>query len=146
MTAGTALAGRRHNPHMTAMLGRWTSVRVLGLIAVLAGLLLSTQVSAAELLMFRRAGCPWCAKWDQAIGPIYPKADVAQRAPLRMVTLDKAEAPQVSLARPVRYSPTFVLVDEGREVGRIEGYPGEAFFWGLLDELLAKLPAPKLTM
>ena len=28
------------------------------------------------------------------------------------------------------------------EIGRIEGYPGEASFWGLLDALIAKLPQP----
>ena len=41
---------------------------------------------------------------------------------------------------PILYTPTFVLVANGEEVGRIEGYPGDAFFWGLLDRLLDKLP------
>lgn len=41
----------------------------------------------------------------------------------------------------MRYTPTFVLIDGGREVGRIEGYPGEAFFWGLLEKLARDLPA-----
>jgi hypothetical protein len=47
-----------------------------------------------------------------------------------------------------------VLVEDAREVGRIEGYPGDGFFWGLLDRLVqllnskaqgdlsAPLPAP----
>jgi len=39
----------------------------------------------------------------------------------------------------VAYSPTFVLVEDHREVDRIIGYPGEAFFWGLLADILAKL-------
>jgi hypothetical protein len=33
-------------------------------------------------------------------------------------------------------------VDEGREIGRIEGYPGADFFWGLLERLL-QAPATK---
>ena len=36
---------------------------------------------------------------------------------------------------PIRYTPTFVLARDGREVGRIEGYPGDSFFWALLDKL-----------
>ena len=40
------------------------------------------------------------------------------------------------LVSPIRFTPTFVLVDDGREIGRIEGYPGEDFFWGLLERLL----------
>ena len=34
------------------------------------------------------------------------------------------------------YTPTFVLVGGGRELGRITGYAGDAFFWGQLRELL----------
>jgi len=90
-------------------------------------------------LMYRRQGCPWCLAWDRAIGPIYGKTDVGQRAPLRMVDLDR-ERLQVSLKTPVIYTPTFVLVEQNREVGRIEGYPGEAHFWGLLDQLVQRLP------
>ncbi|MBL3206218.1 thioredoxin family protein, partial [Klebsiella pneumoniae] len=39
-----------------------------------------------------------------------------------------------------RYTPTFILVDGGREIGRIEGYPGADFFWGLLERLAQRLP------
>jgi hypothetical protein len=44
----------------------------------------------------------------------------------------------VVLKAPVTMAPTFVLVDNGREVGRIVGYPGADFFYGLLGELLKK--------
>jgi hypothetical protein len=104
-------------------------------------LALAGQADAAELLMYRRAGCAWCAAWDQAVGPIYPKTEVGRQLPVRFVDLDKAAEPAVALVRPVHYTPTFVLVDDGREIGRIEGYPGEDFFWGLLDKLARGLPA-----
>ncbi len=47
----------------------------------------------------------------------------------------------VALAARILYTPTFVVAENGREVGRIEGYPGEDFFWGRLDSLMRKLPA-----
>jgi len=108
---------------------------------VAAALLLSAfsfaaPAAAAELVMFRRAGCPYCAAWDRAIGPVYPKTDIGKRLPLRQVDLDRSADGKVALASPVRFTPTFVLVDSGREVGRLEGYPGEDFFWGLLERLL----------
>ena len=62
-----------------------------------------------------------------------------------MIDLGAAKDSDVQLHRPVRYSPTFVLVDQGREIGRIEGYPGENFFWGLLENLVLKLPSPNAT-
>jgi hypothetical protein len=98
---------------------------------------------AAELVMYRSPGCPWCAMWDHEVGPVYAKTEAGRRAPLRMADLEAAKNSGVTLQRPVRYSPTFVLVDEGREIGRIEGYPGEDFFWGLLEHLVLRLPAPQ---
>ena len=46
----------------------------------------------------------------------------------------------MALAEPVRYTPTFVLVAEGRELGRITGYRDDAMFWGLLGAMLRRLP------
>lgn len=91
-----------------------------------------------ELLMFETPGCPWCERWTEEIGGAYPNTTEGARAPLRRVWLHDGAPEGVSLERPVRYSPTFVLVRTGREIGRIEGYPGQDFFWPLLGELLEK--------
>ncbi len=45
----------------------------------------------------------------------------------------------MGLRSPILYTPTFVLVAGGREIGRIEGYAGEHFFWGQLERLVARL-------
>lgn len=92
--------------------------------------------AAAELVMFRRDGCPYCAAWDRAVGPVYPKTDIGKRVPLRRIDLDRNRDGKVVLNSPIRFTPTFVVADSGRELGRIEGYPGEDFFWGLLERLL----------
>jgi len=78
--------------------------------------------------------------WDREVGPVYAKTDLGRRAPLRMVEMAAGGETGVRTEGPVRYSPTFVLAQDGREIGRIEGYPGEAFFWGLLERLLERLP------
>jgi hypothetical protein len=46
----------------------------------------------------------------------------------------------VTLERAIIVTPTFVLIDEGREIGRMVGYQGSEFFYGLLDGLLRRLP------
>ncbi len=89
--------------------------------------------------MFAREGCPWCARWDREIAPIYPFTPEGRTAPLRRVDLDRTEAPEPGLTAPVVYTPTFVLLDGGREVGRIVGYIGDDAFWGLLGKLLAEV-------
>jgi hypothetical protein len=44
----------------------------------------------------------------------------------------------VTLASRPRFTPTFIVVQDGAEIGRIEGYPGEDFFWGLLGRILER--------
>lgn len=112
------------------------------LVAVLL-LFASGAARAAELVMFERAGCPWCRNWDREIAPIYPRTPEATRAPLRRVSLDQPLGPEWTLNPPVFYSPTFVVMDDGREIGRITGYSNAESFWGLLSGILRKLPATK---
>lgn len=111
--------------------------------AMLVGLLLAAAVptaETAELVMFEERGCPWCARFDLEIGPIYARTEEARRAPLRRVDLDAGIPAELAHLAPVRFTPTFVLLEDGREVGRIQGYPGEMHFWGLLGMLLERLP------
>jgi hypothetical protein len=124
----------RAMPRISAQ--RWARSALLAL----AGLVLFLHAAdAAELVMVRREGCVWCARWDRDIGSIYGKTEISRRAPLRM--LDIAHVSSTLRTRvPVIYTPTFVLAENGQEIGRIEGYPGEAFFWGLLEQLLEQAP------
>ena len=94
---------------------------------------------ASELVMFESPGCPWCARWRAEVGPGYPLSEEGRRAPLRIHTVTDSATAGVRLKAPVTASPTFVLVDNGSEVGRIVGYPGPDFFWGLLSQMLVKL-------
>jgi hypothetical protein len=99
-------------------------------------------VHAAELLMFEEKWCTWCERWNVEVGDVYDKTEEGRRAPLRRIDMHGDFPKDIQLASRPQFTPTFVLVADGREVGRIEGYPGEDFFWGLLNRLLAKLPPP----
>lgn len=99
----------------------------------------ASHVRAAELVMFTRAGCEWCAAFEREIAPVYGKTDEGKRAPLRRVDLDAARPADLAFIAVERLTPLFVLIDKGREIGRIRGYPGEDHFWGLLGALIEKL-------
>lgn len=103
----------------------------------IAAILLAPLPASAEpkLYMAEEAGCFWCARWHSEIGPIYPKSAEGRAAPLVRYDL-KHDDPGVEFARRVHYTPTFILVEDGKELGRIEGYPGEDFFWGLLGMMM----------
>ncbi len=120
----------------------WRSLRRVLPVFRLAGLLVlmtSGGGLAAELVMFETKSCPWCLAWHDEVGGIYHKTAEANAAPLRRVDLDAARPPDLDSVRRVVYTPTFVLMDQGREIGRIAGYPGVDHFWGLLGVLLEKL-------
>ena len=93
-----------------------------------------------ELLMFERPGCVWCQRWDAEIAPAYPRTTEGALAPLRRVNIRDQATADVSLERPITLKPTFVLAYEGREIGRILGHPGNEAFYGLLGELLNRIP------
>ncbi len=96
----------------------------------------SAQAEPIELIMVDEAGCHWCARWTAEIGPIYPKTEEGRIAPLRRIDISERRPAGVTYTKKVIYTPTFVLLSAGQEVARIEGYPGEDFFWGLLKKLL----------
>lgn len=107
----------------------------LATLALSAALLLPLPGFAdTYLLMAEEKGCMWCARWNKEISHIYPKTEAGEIAPLRRYDLH-SDKPDVTFARRVMFTPTFILVEDGAEVGRIEGYPGEDFFWGLLKRM-----------
>ena len=113
---------------------------LIGLFAFAANLMPVTA-NAAELVMFESRGCIYCQRWERAVGSVYDKTAEAKVLPLRRIDVDRQSASGVELKSPVHYTPTFVVVDQGREIGRIEGFSSDDSFWGLLDELAAKVVA-----
>lgn len=94
------------------------------------------------LVMFESQGCPYCELWKEEIGPIYPKTADGQRAPLMMLDINDDLPDGFNIASSINYTPTFVLLDNGQEVTRLAGYPGDNFFWGLLERMIGMLPEP----
>lgn len=110
-------------------------------ILFLLAFLIVLPAGAAELVMFESPYCEWCERWDEEVGQVYAKTSEARAAPLRRVDIDDDRPADLKGLRSIIYTPTFVLMDKGREVGRITGYPGEEFFWGLLQQLLGRVEA-----
>lgn len=117
------------------------------ILALAFGLLipfLAVPAAAAglELLMFEQPGCLYCARWNAEVAPEYPKTTEGQAAPLRRLQLRDPLPADVTLVSPPVFTPTFVLAQDGTEIARIEGYPGEDFFWPLLGQMLERATLP----
>jgi hypothetical protein len=94
---------------------------------------------AAELVMVEQRGCLYCKMWHDDVGPEeYALTPEGAAAPLRRIDLRPPYPEDLTFSGPLRITPTFVLVEDGVEVARLEGYPGEDFFWGLLGRMLGE--------
>lgn len=87
---------------------------------------LSLPARAVELVMVEQHGCEWCARWNEEIAPIYPKTAEGAFAPLRRVDL-RNMPDDLETTRRVLFTPTFLIVEDGHEKARLEGYPGADF-------------------
>ncbi len=114
---------------------RYASLIIVMLISMLA----LPAVAEVRLMMVEEEGCPWCERWNLDVGGVYDITEEGKLAPLWRYHINDPVPGGIKFASAPHYTPTFILLVDGTEVNRIEGYPGEAFFWGLLDMMLTNL-------
>lgn len=105
---------------------------------------ISEAAGAAELLVLEQEGCSWCLRFDREVADIYPKTEQGRIAPIRRIDINAPWPDDLDGIRTERFTPTFVIVHDGVEYGRLRGYSGDEFFWFLLDEIIGKLPQDAL--
>lgn len=82
-----------------------------------------------ELIVLEVANCTYCDVFRQVVLPRYQRSKRAGELPIRFVDLNDPAADQLRLSSSVTIVPTVVMMREGAEIGRINGYMGpEAFF------------------
>lgn len=110
------------------------------LAAVLLLAIAGPTIAETRLVMVEQDGCHYCARWHDQIAPIYPRTDYAEAAPLRVMDIDDLPG-DLALAGRVVFTPTFLLVVDGTEIARAEGYAGEELFWMHMELLRRRLAA-----
>jgi len=103
----------------------------------------ASTASAQSLVMIEQPGCVHCLRWHEEIGTAYPKTEIGQQLGLERVQLSEVKDQPFTPLRPVSFTPTFLLIIEGSEAGRLEGYAGAHFFWPLLEGMVDKARAAK---
>ena len=72
------------------------------------------------------------------MAPAYPSSVIGKKVPLRRVDiLNRWPADLKRVSRP-SYTPVFILVENGREVGRFDGYNNPEGFARNLQRLLQR--------
>ncbi len=94
----------------------------------------SDSAPTVGLIMVDDPACSYCKRWHRDVGGGYGRTAEGRAAPLQRVGRDAKVLRNFAV---VVYTPTFILVRDGREVGRITGYPGQFYFWEELASLMS---------
>ncbi|MCX7931820.1 MAG: thioredoxin family protein [Rhodovarius sp.] len=101
-----------------------------------------SAAAEARLIMLERHDCPYCRRWLREVGEeAWNRSDLGRRAPLRRVDIAQGLPEDLRFLRNWRFTPTFILIARGAEIGRIIGYQSDWFFWQEAEALLARLSA-----
>jgi hypothetical protein len=124
------------SPRRRWLLGSLLALLVAGAFsAAPIGAPVDLRTAPAVLVMVHDPGCPYCARWEAEVGNSYTRSQEGKFAPL--VQRLRGD-PEISHLKKIVYSPTFVMLAYGEEVGRIVGYQGSDLFWMQMDALAAK--------
>lgn len=135
---------------MAGRIGSWVAAMGLALLAAVLALPLRAetapdwQAAPLRLMMVDQEGCVYCAAWDAEIGPGFGQSAEGKAAPLLRVDIDGPWPDGIVLDRRPSLTPTFILLRRGVELGRVEGYVGDTYFYPVLAEMMqdAGVPVP----
>lgn len=106
-------------------------------------LMFATPTLAAELLMIHSPTCIFCQAFMRDVEPGYSESEQAKEYPLWVVDIsDPIDKDWINVQlfmenmRPIRGTPTFIIWNDDREVGRFVGYGGKEWFYRKLDILI----------
>ena len=94
--------------------------------------------SRGQLVMITSSHCPWCEAFEDDVGKGYDRTEEALIYPLRRHDFYEEMPNDLVHLTPATMTPTFIVMRDGMEVGRIVGYPGAELFWWRISEFTAQ--------
>lgn len=92
-----------------------------------------------ELVVLEADGCTYCSLFRRDVLPSYQTSERAKDVPIRFIDVNDVPA-TMQLDTPVDIVPTFVVLKQNKEVGRIPGYVGPENFFHSINYLLGSAP------
>jgi len=119
---------------------RWV-VRVA--IAAVAVVMLTSgtlkQHTDREVVVFEAQDCVQCLLFRRDVIAPYFGSNRGSVLPMQVVDYDALGTAGRALNRPIVTLPTSVIMNNGREIGRVTGNPGAGRFMLLIDSVIADL-------
>jgi thioredoxin-related protein len=98
------------------------------------------NASELELIVMEAEGCTYCDIFRRDVLPSYQASERGKDVPIRFLDVNDQTAEALGLDSPVDIVPTFVVLKNHREVGRIPGYVGPEFFFHSINHLISSAP------
>ncbi len=119
------------------------------LVAVLTliNIVLTTKLSFAgavldqetyKLVMFETKNCRYCKLFTQTVLPEFQQSRLSYKVPFQDVDIDKEGMGGFKLKYRILSTPTFTMLNRGKEVGRITGMLSKKDFFRAVRYLLRK--------
>lgn len=127
-----------------------SAILILSLSVITSGSSEQVPTTPTTLIMFHNPSCPYCNRFLNEVCLTTKEDEIrntkcpgyfSEYSPILIVTKNTmpdwiTRAVQNGKIRPIIYTPTFVLWNGEREVGRIIGYGGEDWFNKRLEKLI----------
>ncbi|MBY0226443.1 MAG: hypothetical protein K2Q28_11615 [Hyphomicrobium sp.] len=92
--------------------------------------------SRLEILVVEIDNCIYCGLFRRDVAPTYKISRRAKTVPMRFIDINAPDVDRLNLTAPIDSVPTVLVVENGRELGRIAGYVGPEIFFHSLGRLL----------
>lgn len=110
--------------------------RLLAALSIAFTIYCTPAASAAQLVYVEWSDCGICKVFNRQMAWAYSSSAVGKKVPLRRVDILRQWPGDLKRVRRPEYTPVFILVDKGREVGRFAGYSNPQGFTQNLQQLL----------
>lgn len=90
-----------------------------------------------QLVVMEAPGCIYCNIFRRDVLPSYEVSERGKEMPVRFIDVNDVDKSGIGLESPIDILPTFVVIKDNREVGRIPGYIGPEDFFHSINYLLS---------
>ena len=123
------------------MVSRWIGYVAMALIGAAMAQFVADKTAEEltkkfELIIFETSLCNHCAVFDADIAKLYKSHSLAKKAPMVKVNLDEVGTGRYHLQKPIEIVPTFVVMKNGKEIGRMSGMVNKFAFLAFVRDKL----------
>jgi thioredoxin-related protein len=90
-----------------------------------------------QLIVMEAEGCIYCSIFRRDVLPSFEMSERGKEMPVRFVDVNDVEKSGIELRSPIDILPTFVVIKDNQELGRIPGYMGPEDFFHSINYLLS---------